>query len=43
MNEYDQDQKVQFCEWFQRSVLKDTEFVNKQFDMMKPHLISMAQ
>lgn len=29
MNEYDHDQKVHFCEWFQRSVLKDAEFVNK--------------
>lgn len=29
MNEYDQDQKVQFCERFQRSLLKDAEFVNK--------------
>jgi hypothetical protein len=29
MNEYDDDKKVQFCEWFQRSLPKDTEFVNK--------------
>lgn len=29
MNEYEHDQKVQFCEWFQKSMLKDAEFVNK--------------
>jgi hypothetical protein len=29
MNEYDNDQKVQFCEWFHKSELKDAEFVNK--------------
>jgi hypothetical protein len=29
VNEYDHDQKVQFCEWGQRNVLKDAEFMNK--------------